>query len=293
MGEAGEEWKAAGWVARVGAGHMARGTVSLQCCDRSSICPHHHVQGGTWQSSQQSGTVFSHPVMLTCVSFWLNHNVVRSGIWLLWRFKYPQSEVLAQMCFEVRTSLWELGRGSWQIPGRVLQSALVLPHYTALRPACRPCHSAALPSCACRLIVSQKARRLLKGSGFHLDLLLIGSLGGLCGLFGLPWLTAATVRSVTHVNALTVMRTAIAPGDKPQIQEVREQRVTGVLIASLVGESTRLTPRKAPAPTLHTCLHGPCGLPSTLPPRLAPGPLRVFRHIVSSTALTPTCLVTL
>ncbi|XP_036872414.2 anion exchange protein 3 isoform X3 [Manis javanica] len=84
------------------------------------------------------------------------------------------------------------------------------------------------------LIVSQKARRLLKGSGFHLDLLLIGSLGGLCGLFGLPWLTAATVRSVTHVNALTVMRTAIAPGDKPQIQEVREQRVTGVLIASLV-----------------------------------------------------------
>uniref|UniRef100_A0A8D1J6H1 Anion exchange protein n=1 Tax=Sus scrofa TaxID=9823 RepID=A0A8D1J6H1_PIG len=81
------------------------------------------------------------------------------------------------------------------------------------------------------------ARRLLKGSGFHLDLLLIGSLGGLCGLFGLPWLTAATVRSVTHVNALTVMRTAIAPGDKPQIQEVREQRVTGVLIASLVGLS--------------------------------------------------------
>lgn len=93
-----------------------------------------------------------------------------------------------------------------------------------------------------RLIVSQKARRLLKGSGFHLDLLLIGSLGGLCGLFGLPWLTAATVRSVTHVNALTVMRTAIAPGDKPQIQEVREQRVTGVLIASLVGEH-RISPR--------------------------------------------------
>ncbi|KAM8791112.1 anion exchange protein 3 isoform 1-T2 [Rhynchonycteris naso] len=87
------------------------------------------------------------------------------------------------------------------------------------------------------LIVSQKARRLLKGSGFHLDLLLIGSLGGLCGLFGLPWLSAATVRSVTHVNALTVMRTAIAPGDKPQIQEVREQRVTGLLISSLVGLS--------------------------------------------------------
>ncbi|KAG6924640.1 solute carrier family 4 member 3, partial [Chelydra serpentina] len=84
------------------------------------------------------------------------------------------------------------------------------------------------------LIVSKKERKLLKGSGFHLDLLLIGTMGGLCALFGLPWLTAATVRSVTHVNALTVMSKAIAPGEKPKIEEVKEQRVTGVAIAVLV-----------------------------------------------------------
>ncbi|XP_043360803.1 anion exchange protein 3 isoform X2 [Dermochelys coriacea] len=87
------------------------------------------------------------------------------------------------------------------------------------------------------LIVSKKERKLLKGSGFHLDLLLIGTMGGLCALFGLPWLTAATVRSVTHVNALTVMSKAIAPGEKPKIEEVKEQRVTGVAIAVLVGLS--------------------------------------------------------
>ncbi|KAL7991892.1 hypothetical protein Chor_016148 [Crotalus horridus] len=87
------------------------------------------------------------------------------------------------------------------------------------------------------LIVSQKERKLLKGSGFHLDLLLIGTMGGLCALLGLPWLTAATVRSITHVNALTVMSKAIAPGEKPKIKEVKEQRVTGVLIAGLVGLS--------------------------------------------------------
>lgn len=133
-------------------------------------------------------------------------------------------------------------------------------------PDCWPTHPRFV---LCRLIVSQKARRLLKGSGFHLDLLLIGSLGGLCGLFGLPWLTAATVRSVTHVNALTVMRTAIAPGDKPQIQEVREQRVTGVLISSLVGESAHLA-RPGPAP--QTCLLGPQGLKSALSSGLGPGP---------------------
>ncbi|KAL2085242.1 hypothetical protein ACEWY4_018562 [Coilia grayii] len=87
------------------------------------------------------------------------------------------------------------------------------------------------------LIVSKKERMLVKGSGFHLDLLVIVALGGTSALFGLPWMAAATVRSVTHVNALTVMSKAVAPGDKPRIQEVKEQRVTGLLVAILVGLS--------------------------------------------------------
>ncbi|XP_047226321.1 anion exchange protein 3 [Girardinichthys multiradiatus] len=91
------------------------------------------------------------------------------------------------------------------------------------------------------LIVSKKERRLIKGSGFHLDLLLIVVLGAICPLFGLPWLTAATVRSVTHVNALTVMSKATAPGEKPVIQEVKEQRLTGLLVSVLVGMSIVMT----------------------------------------------------
>lgn len=87
------------------------------------------------------------------------------------------------------------------------------------------------------LIVSKKERMLVKGSGFHLDLLLIVVLGGCSAMFGLPWMAAATVRSVTHVNALTVMSKAVAPGDKPRIQEVKEQRVTGLLVSILVGMS--------------------------------------------------------
>ncbi|XP_077410262.1 anion exchange protein 2b isoform X2 [Vanacampus margaritifer] len=87
------------------------------------------------------------------------------------------------------------------------------------------------------LIVSKKERMLVKGSGFHLDLLLIVALGGASALFGLPWMAAATVRSVTHVNALTVMSKAVAPGDKPRIQEVKEQRVTGLLVSIMVGLS--------------------------------------------------------
>ncbi len=92
-----------------------------------------------------------------------------------------------------------------------------------------------------RLIVSKKERMLVKGSGFHLDLLLIVTLGGTSALFGLPWMAAATVRSVTHANALTVMSKAVAPGDKPRIQEVKEQRVTGLLVAILVGGFQTIT----------------------------------------------------
>ncbi|XP_044293961.1 anion exchange protein 3 isoform X2 [Varanus komodoensis] len=106
------------------------------------------------------------------------------------------------------------------------------------------------------LIVSKKERKLMKGSGFHLDLLLIGTMGGLCALFGLPWLTAATVRSITHVNALTVMSKAIAPGEKPRIEEVKEQRVTGVLIAGLVGEDMANEPLHMHPVSLHCAAVG-------------------------------------
>uniref|UniRef100_A0A4W3JUX7 Anion exchange protein n=1 Tax=Callorhinchus milii TaxID=7868 RepID=A0A4W3JUX7_CALMI len=87
------------------------------------------------------------------------------------------------------------------------------------------------------LIISKKERMLVKGSGFHLDLLLIVMTGGVSAILGLPWLAAATVRTVTHVNALTVMSKSVAPGDKPKIQEVKEQRVTGLVVAILVGLS--------------------------------------------------------
>uniref|UniRef100_A0A3B3CQ50 Anion exchange protein n=1 Tax=Oryzias melastigma TaxID=30732 RepID=A0A3B3CQ50_ORYME len=87
------------------------------------------------------------------------------------------------------------------------------------------------------LIVSKKERMLVKGTGFHSDLLIIVVTGGISALFGLPWLSAATVRSVTHTNALTVMSKAVTPGDKPCIQEVKEQRVTAFVVAVLVGLS--------------------------------------------------------
>ncbi|KAG7492172.1 hypothetical protein MATL_G00012250, partial [Megalops atlanticus] len=88
------------------------------------------------------------------------------------------------------------------------------------------------------LIVSKPERKMVKGSGFHLDLLILVSMGGLSAIFGVPWLSAATVRSVTHANALTVM----SKGPKPEIEKVLEQRVSGILVALLVGLSILMEP---------------------------------------------------
>ncbi|KAM9368909.1 band 3 anion transport protein isoform 3-T3 [Phaethornis superciliosus] len=92
------------------------------------------------------------------------------------------------------------------------------------------------------LIVSKPERKLVKGTGFHLDLLLIVTMGGLAALFGMPWLSATTVRTITHANALTVMSKTSAPGDKAQILEVKEQRISGLLVAVLIGVSILMEP---------------------------------------------------
>lgn len=55
------------------------------------------------------------------------------------------------------------------------------------------------------LIVDKPERGLKKGSGLHFDIVLLCCLNTFCGFFGMPWHCAATVRSVAHVSALTIM----------------------------------------------------------------------------------------
>lgn len=72
-----------------------------------------------------------------------------------------------------------------------------------------------------RLIIDKPERNLKKGSGFHMDIVIMSMVNAMCGLFGAPWQCVATVRSVSHVAALTIMSTTHAPGDKPHIVEVK------------------------------------------------------------------------
>ncbi|KAM8827035.1 sodium bicarbonate cotransporter 3-like isoform 1-T1 [Synchiropus picturatus] len=91
------------------------------------------------------------------------------------------------------------------------------------------------------VIVNRKENKLKKGCGYHLDLLVVALMLGLCSIMGLPWFVAATVLSISHVNSLKLESACAAPGEQPKFLGIREQRVTGFLIFILMGCSVFMT----------------------------------------------------
>ncbi|XP_026535742.1 electroneutral sodium bicarbonate exchanger 1-like [Notechis scutatus] len=91
------------------------------------------------------------------------------------------------------------------------------------------------------VIVNRKEHKLKKGCGYHLDLLMVGIMLGVCSVMGLPWYVAATVLSISHVNSLRLESTVAAPGEQPKFLGIIEQRATGVMIFVLMGLSVFIT----------------------------------------------------
>ncbi|KAM9230929.1 sodium bicarbonate cotransporter 3 isoform 2-T2 [Leptosomus discolor] len=91
------------------------------------------------------------------------------------------------------------------------------------------------------VIINRKEHKLKKGCGYHLDLLMVGLMLGICSVMGLPWFVAATVLSISHVNSLKVESECSAPGEQPKFLGIREQRVTGLMIFVLMGLSVFMT----------------------------------------------------
>jgi len=87
------------------------------------------------------------------------------------------------------------------------------------------------------VIVNRKEHKLLKGCGYHLDLLIVSCLIVVCSVLGIPWFVAATVLSINHVRSLQRESESAAPGEKPSFLGIREQRVTHVLIFLTIGLS--------------------------------------------------------
>ena len=82
-------------------------------------------------------------------------------------------------------------------------------------------------------LVNSPAHKIKKGYGLHLDMLVISLLTFVNSLFGLPWLVAATVRSLNHVRACARFRTT--EEGEVQIESMQENRITGLAIHSLIG----------------------------------------------------------
>lgn len=93
-------------------------------------------------------------------------------------------------------------------------------------------------------LVNSPDNHLQKGSAYHYDLGLVGVLVGVCSIFGLPWLVAATVRSLNHVRALATVEERVdssgtVHGD---LLHVHENRITGVVIHLLIAGTLLVLP---------------------------------------------------
>jgi hypothetical protein len=87
-------------------------------------------------------------------------------------------------------------------------------------------------------LVNSKTFNLKKGSGYHLDLAIVGIivLGG--SFFALPWIVAATVHSLNHVKSLADNEIVTTNGERKEVvTHVRENRISGLVIHLLIGAS--------------------------------------------------------
>ncbi|XP_067366336.1 sodium bicarbonate cotransporter 3-like isoform X7 [Channa argus] len=124
--------------------------------------------------------------------------------------------------------------------------------------------AAAIPALLCTIlvfmdqqitavIINRKENKLKKGCGYHLDLLVVAVMLGVCSIMGLPWFVAATVLSISHVNSLKLESECAAPGEQPKFLGIQEQRVTGFMIFFLMGCSVFMTSvlKYIPMPVLY------------------------------------------
>ncbi|KAK3611757.1 hypothetical protein CHS0354_014104 [Potamilus streckersoni] len=91
------------------------------------------------------------------------------------------------------------------------------------------------------VIINRKENKLMKGSGYHLDMLIVAILVAVLSLLGLPWYVASTVTALAHVMSLKKESECNAPGEKPIFLGVREQRVTTLLVGIFSGLAVLFT----------------------------------------------------
>uniref|UniRef100_UPI00398EF1CF solute carrier family 4 member 11 n=1 Tax=Pristiophorus japonicus TaxID=55135 RepID=UPI00398EF1CF len=85
--------------------------------------------------------------------------------------------------------------------------------------------------------------RLVKGTGYHWDIFLVGLINIVLSIFGLPWVHSAFPHSPLHVRALACVEQRVENGHLCEtIVCVRETRVSALVAHILVGVSLLLLP---------------------------------------------------
>jgi hypothetical protein len=80
-------------------------------------------------------------------------------------------------------------------------------------------------------LINHPSNKLSHGEAYNYDTVIIAIMIAVNSMLGLPWLVAATVRSITHVQALT------EKDEKGKILHIQETRLTHFFIHLLVGVS--------------------------------------------------------
>ncbi|XP_053430638.1 solute carrier family 4 member 11 isoform X3 [Nycticebus coucang] len=92
-------------------------------------------------------------------------------------------------------------------------------------------------------LVNAPENRLVKGTAYHWDLLLLAIINTGLSLFGLPWIHAAYPHSPLHVRALALVEEHVENGHIYEtIVNVKETRLTSLGASILVGLSLLLLP---------------------------------------------------
>ncbi|XP_029412730.1 sodium bicarbonate transporter-like protein 11 isoform X2 [Nannospalax galili] len=92
-------------------------------------------------------------------------------------------------------------------------------------------------------LVNAPENRLVKGTAYHWDLLLLAVINTGLSLFGLPWIHAAYPHSPLHVRALALVEERVENGHIYEtIVNVKETRLTSLGASILVGLSLLLLP---------------------------------------------------
>jgi sodium borate transporter 11 len=95
----------------------------------------------------------------------------------------------------------------------------------------------------CGAMVNNAPYRLKKGNYFHLDLLVLAILNTFLSLTGLPWMHGKLPHSHLHSKALADYEERVDEGHIHQmIVNIRETRMTGVLVSILVALSLLAVP---------------------------------------------------